>query len=191
MKISNIVFIFILVFSLAACAKPPTEKMNEAQDAVTRAENDADAVIYAPNVLVQARSALSSMKSEADIKRYDSAKEFAEKAINLADKAIADGKTGASRARDEATSLVNSLAGSLAETENALNAARQSNNIRADFDALALDLEAARRGSNEARQSLQANNYQDAVSKGQNVRSLLAGINSGITEAALDSSRKQ
>ena len=191
MKISNIIFTFILVFVLAACSKPPTEKMNEAQDAVIRAENDADAVTYAPNVLVQARSTLSSMKSEADIKRYDSAKELAEKAINLADKAIADGKTGAGRAKDEAANLVNSLAGSLAETENALNAARQANNIRADFDALSLDLEAARQGGNEARQSLQANNYQDAVSKGQSVRSLLAGINSSITEAALDSSRKQ
>ena len=191
MKISNIFTVFILVFFLAACSKPPTEEMNKAQDAVTRAENDADAVTYAPGVLVRARTALSSMKSEADIKRYDSAKNYAAEAISLAEKAIADGKTGAVRAKEEATNLVNSLTSSLADTENALNSARQANGIRADFDALSLELETARQGSNEARQSLQANNYQDAVSKGQNVRSLLTGINSRLNEAALDSSRKQ
>ena len=191
MKIFNIIIPLILISVLAACSKPPTEEMNKAQDAVTRAENDADAVSYAPSVLVRARTALASMKSEADIKRYDSAKDFAAEAITLAEKAIADGKTGAERTRNEATNLINGLQGSLAETENALNAARQVQNIRADFDELSLDLDTARRDHDDARQSLQAKNYQDAIARGQNARSLLGSINSRITEAAQAVSRKQ
>ena len=138
-----------------------------------------------------ARDALTRMQSEADSKRYDAAKTYAAEAVSNAEKAIADGKTGVARAREEAAGLVNSLSGPLAETSSALNATREVKNIKLDFDTLSGDMDSARKTYSDAQQSLAANNYGDAVSKGQNVRSALSGINAKITEATLAASRKQ
>ena len=183
--------ILVLALIFAACARPPTEEMNRAHDAVIRAENDADTVAFAGNTLVRARDALVRMESEADAKRYDAAKNFAAEAVSAAERAVADGRAGALRARDEATNLINSLQGPLAETSSALNAARQVSNINLDFDALSEDLDSARRGYDDARQSLAANDYRDAINSGQNVRSLLAQINASINEATQAAARKQ
>ena len=193
MKMFKSIFPAIIVFGLilAACAMPPTEEMNRAQDAVIRAENDADAVKYAGNTLIRASDALTRMQSEADAKRYDAAKNYAAEAITNAERAIADGKTGAARAKDEATLLLNSLPGPLAETASALSAARQVKNINLDFEALSGDLDSARRTYGEAQQNLAANNYRDAIIKGQSVRSALSDINARISEAAVETSRKQ
>jgi hypothetical protein len=192
MKTIKRIFPALLALGLIlACAKPPVDEMNKASDAVTRAENDPDAVSYAGGALTRARDALSRMQSEAEAKRYDAAKNYAAEAVTNAEKAIADGKTGAARAREEAANLINSLSGPLGETADALNAARQVRNIKLDFDALSADMEAARSAYNSAQQSLQAGNYPSALSGGQNVRSLLAGVNARITEAAAAVSRKQ
>jgi len=181
----------VLGLFMAACAKPPTEEMNKAQDAVIRAENDADAVNYAGNTLTRARDTLAKMQSEADAKRYDAARNLAAEAVSTAEKAIEEGKTGAARAKDEAANLLNSLSGPLADTSNALSAARQIKGITLDFDALSKDLDSANTTYNEARQNLLANNFREATAKGQSVRSLLAGINTGINEAIQAKSRKQ
>lgn len=198
MKKRNIIFsprgfavIFIAALILAACATPPTEEMNNANDAVTRAENDADAVTYAGNTLVRARDALTRMQAEADAKRYDAAKNFAAEAISLADKAIADGKTGAARAREEAANLVNSTGGSITETAAALDAARQVENIQVDFDGIDAEMDSIRGTYDEARQNLENNSYPEAVSKCQNIRSALTGINTRLSEAAQATNRKQ
>ena len=193
MKKFTIILAVIFVFGsiLTACAKPPTEEMNRAQDAVLRAESDPDAVVYAGNTLIRARDALARMHSEADAKRYDEAKYYAAEAISAAEQAIADGKLGSVRLRDEATNLVNSLSGPLAETSNALNAARQVRNLDLDFGALSGELDSARRTYDHARQNLTANNYREAIADGQSVRSTLAGINSRLTGAVQMVSRKQ
>ena len=181
----------VLGLFLAACAKPPTEEMNKAQDAVIRAENDADAVNYAGNTLIRARDALVKMQTEADAKRYDAAKNLAAEAVSTAEKAIEEGKTGAARAKDEAANLLNSLSGPLADTLNALNAAKQIKGLNFDFNALSADLDLANKTYDDAKQSLLANNYREAAIKGQSVRSLLAGINTSINEAVQAKSRKQ
>ena len=189
-KFTVLPVVFVIALILAACAKPPVEEMDNAYDAVTRAENDADAVIYAGNTLIRARDALTRMQDEADTKRYDAAKNYAAEAIAAADKAIADGKAGAARAKAEAENLVDSLSAPLAETSNALSAARQEN-LALDFDVLSGDMDSVRRTYGDARESLAANDYRDATAKCQNVRSALAGINAQITDAAQAASRKK
>jgi len=193
MKKINIALLIvcILAFVISACAKPPTEEMNRAEDAVTRAENDADAVAFAPNTLVRARDALIKMNTEADAKRYDSAKNYAAEAISNAERAVTEGRAGAVRARDEAANIINSVGNLLSETTNALNTAKQVPNLQLDFDALSWDLDAARRLYDDARQNLQANNTREAIARAENARSILSGINAKITDAAQAASRKQ
>jgi hypothetical protein len=165
--------------------------MEAAVTAVTRAENDADAVTYAGSTLARAREALNRMQGEADSKRYDAAKSYAAEAISAADKAVADGKTGAARARDEASNLVNSVKGSLVETEKAIGSAKGVKNINLDFNGLDRDFENARRTTAQAELSLAGANYQDALDKGRTARGILSDITTKIAGATTAVSRKK
>jgi PBP1b-binding outer membrane lipoprotein LpoB len=183
--------IIALSFLFAACAKPPTEEMNNAVSAVTRAENDADAVTYAGNTLLRARDAINRMQTEAEAKRYDAAKTYAAEAVNAAEKAIADGRTGASRAREEAAALIGDLRTSITETEAAAGAARQVKNIQLDFNLINQDLDAAKRTTDQAEVSLAGSNYNDARDKARVVRGILGDVNSRIAAAGTAAGRKK
>ena len=187
-RILTVVF-FTLVVS--ACAAPPLEEMQKAQDAVTRAESDADAVAYAGNYIIRARDALTRMQSEADSKNYDAAKEFAAEAVSNAERAIAEGKSAKERSRSEASALLDSLQTLIGETQNVLDNAKNVPNILLDFNALTQDMDTARGTYDEARQNFQSGNNKDAIAKGQTVRTLLSDINARINEAAVDTSRKK
>jgi hypothetical protein len=189
MRFLLLVLSFGVLLGTVSCAKPPAEEMNQAEDAVTRAENDPDAAAYAGNTLARARTALTRMRAEADSKRYEAAKTYAAEAISNAQKALADGKAGAARAKEDADKLLETLP--LADTEKNLDTARQARDIELDFKALEEDLEEASRLANEAQANLEENKYQDALEKGQNARSSLSGINSRISEAAQALSRKK
>jgi len=190
-KLSIILLIFFVFALLCACSTPPKEEMEKAHNAVTRAENDADAVTYASNTLVRARDALTRMQNEADAKRYDAAKTYAADAVTQAERAIVEGKSGAARIKDEAENLINGLAGPLAETSNSLDAAWKTKDVRLDFATLTTDMESANKTYGDAKQSLQGSRYRDAISQGQTVRSILAGINASLTEGVLAVARKQ
>jgi len=190
MKILNITFLVIMGLSLAACATPPTEEMTKAQDVVTRAENDPDAVAYAPNLLVRARDALTRMQNEANAKRYDTARNYANEAINNAERAIADGKIAAARAKEEAANLISSLQTPLAEAASAIDTAQQ-NNLELDYDTLSGNLDLANQTYDDAQQSLETNNYPDAIAQGQSVRPILSVINDSLNDGVQASSRKK
>jgi hypothetical protein len=181
----------LLALSLLACAKPPTEEMENAASAVTRAENDPDAVTYAASTLARARDALNRMRSEAESKRYDAAKSYAAEALSAAEKAIADGRDAAARAREEASSLLGQVKTSLEETGRSLDKAREVKNIDLDFNTLDRDYDSAQRTTAQAELSLAGNNYQDSIEKSRTARGILSGIDTRIAGAATSASRKK
>ena len=176
---------------VSACAKPPTEEMDAASAAVTRAENDADALVYAANTLARARDALNRMQTEAEAKRYDAAKTFAAEALSAAEKAIADGRAGSARVREDAANLVSDLKSSVLETEDSIRAAKKAQNLQLDFGVMDRDFETARRTADQAEVSLSGNNYTDAIDKGQLARALLSDIGARLSSAATAASRKK
>jgi vacuolar-type H+-ATPase subunit I/STV1 len=176
---------------LASCATPPTEEMENATTAVTRAENDPDAITYAASTLARARDALSRMRSEAEAKRYDAAKNYAAEAISAAEKAIADGRAAATRARDEAATLLTQVKTSLDETGKSLENAKGVQNIDLDFQTLDQDLDSARRTTAQAEVSLAGNNYQDSIDKSRTARGILSGIDTKVAGATISVSRKK
>ena len=189
MKVIKIVSVIIaLVLMGTACASPPTTEMNNAIAAVTRAENDPDAVFYAGNTLIRARDALNRMQAEADAKRYDAARSYAAEAIAAADTAIADGRAGTIRARDEATALVQGLPAAIAETDQNIRAARGAG-LDLNFPALNHDLENVRQDTSQAESFLSANMFQDALDMGRTAQSGLTDINLRLSAAALAVSR--
>jgi flagellar biosynthesis/type III secretory pathway protein FliH len=165
--------------------------MENAASAVTRAENDPDAVTYAGGALSRARDALNRMRSEAESKRYDAAKSYAAEAVSAAEKAIADGRAAAARAREEASSLLGQVKSSLVETGTALEQARTVQNIELDFNALDQDYDNAQRTTAQAELSLAGNNYQDSIDKSRTARGILSGIDGRVAGAAVAVSRKK
>jgi hypothetical protein len=131
------------------------------------------------------------MQIEAEAKRYDAARALAAEAISAADKAIADGRTGAERARSEAASLVSGLKTSLAETEAAIAAAGKVKNITLDLDAVSREFEGFRNTAGEAERALLGSNYQNAREKAMAVRAGLSDINLRLSSATRAVSRKQ
>ena len=182
--------LLVMAFSLAGCAKPPTEEMNNAVEAVTRAENDSNAVAYAADTLARAREALGRMHSEAASKRYDSAKSYAAEAIASAERAITEGQQGAARVKDEAAALINELKPLVVETGQGIAAAEKAK-LPLDFKSINNTFDTARRNVDIADSALSANKYQDAIKIGRSARSDLNGINQQLSNAAISTSRKK
>ena len=192
MKLKLTVFVCsVLIFGslVTGCAKPPTEEMNNAVEAVTRAENDIDAVTYAGNTVARARDALSRMQNEAASKRYDAAKSYAAEAIAAAERAISEGRSGAARARDEAAMLVSELPLLIIETRQGIDAARSAR-LPLNFTTLNNDFDKASNDADDAQIAFSDELYEDALRLGRTARSELAEINAQLTGAVTGSRRK-
>lgn len=191
-RIAAVLMIFAgLIVTLGGCAKPPTVEMENAEAALTRAENDPDAAAYAEDSLIRARDARNRMRTEAEAKRYDTAKSYAAETVNASEKAISDGRAAAVRAREDAANLIATLKDSLAEAESALAAARAIPNSTLDFDALDADLENARRLIAQAEVSAAGNRSREALERGRTARAALGDIMARISAGARAVSRKQ
>ena len=173
-----------LLILFAACAKPPTEEINKAVEALNRAENDPLVVSMAGNTLSRARDALQKMQDEVDAKRYESAKIFAADVVTLAERAITEGQSATGRTREEAAMIVANVRTMIAETESAFNRARTNSNLQLDLDSIIRGLDTAKSEFDRATQSLQTNNYQDAINRSQTVRTALLAVTAGLNDAA-------
>ena len=169
---------------MAGCAKPPEEEMQNAIEAVFRAENDPNAVLYANSTLMRARTAIQQMHAEADHKRYDAAKNFAQEAISLAERAIAEGKTGAARVTEESSSLIGNLRQEVEETERNVNGARYSQ-LKLDYNQLEKEIISAHESADKIERDQANGNYQEALQGAKDLRADLASINQRIAGAAV------
>nr|AGS51820.1 hypothetical protein [uncultured bacterium contig00053] len=172
-------FLFVLV---TGCAKPPLAEMDSAREAVFRAENDSNAVLYGSGSLLRAQDALRRMQAEADAKRYDAARTHASEAIAAAERAVAEGRTGASRQREEVASLLSSLKIELDETNKNLSGARYSG-LALDYDILERDLRNAYIRADIAEADFAGGKYQESIDRARSVRSDLGEINRRISNA--------
>ena len=180
----------IMAAAFTACAKPPTEEMNNAYEMVTRAENDVDAVTFGGNSLSRAKDALTRMQAEADSKRYESAKSYAAEAIASAVRAIDEGRTGANRVRGEATALVSELRPLVTETEQGINAGKAAK-LPLDFKVIDDEFEEASLKVDQALESLSDGRFQEALEFGRSARSDLNGINHKLSGAAMVVTRQK
>lgn len=173
---------------LGGCAKPPTEEMEAASEALIRAENDPDAVAFGETSLNRARDAVFRMRQEANAKRYDAAKSYAAEAVGAAEKAISDGRAAAQRAREEVAALIAGVQNSLTETEGLLSNAKQ-NNLNLDYEALGRNIEDARDTVRQAEAAVAAR-PREAIEKGQAARAALSDIRSRIAQGVRRASSK-
>jgi flagellar biosynthesis/type III secretory pathway protein FliH len=180
----------VLAMLAMGCAKPPTAEMTNATEAVTRAENDSNAVTYAWGSVARAKDALTRMNAEATAKRYDSARAYAAEAIAAADRAINDGRAGAERARNEAANHIADLKPLLAETEQGINAARKAR-LPIDFESVDKDFDEARANTAQAEAAYAGNRYGDAIDRGRAARVGLNSINQRLSTSTLAVTRRK
>ena len=164
--------------------------MNNAEEAVARAENDPDAVNYAGNLLQRAKDSLDLMYEEADAKRYDAAINYANDAISLAERAINEGRAEAGRTRQQAINSLGEVRPLLLETEKRIETAKAAK-LPLDYGPIDGDLNTAQRTYDQAQSALSGNRYQEAIFLSNNVRSTLAGINQKLGVTAMEVSRKK
>ncbi|MDR3020228.1 MAG: DUF4398 domain-containing protein [Treponema sp.] len=182
MKLKLFFVLCIVLAVVTACAKPPLAEMDAAREAVFRAENDADAVLYGSSSLTRAREALRRMQTEADSKRYDAAKTHAAEAIAAAERAILDGRSGASRAKTEADNLISGLRDEIDETSRNVSGARYSQ-LDLDYEALDRDIVNAHELTDKAEIDQLSGRHLDALDKARDVRAGLSDINQRVSNA--------
>lgn len=190
MKVKLILIICVVFALVSSCAKPPIAEMDSAKEAVFKAESDEDVVRYAASTLARARDALRRMQVEADSKRYDAAKTYAAEAISNAEKAIAEGKAGSNRVRDESASLLSGLRPAIDETARNINSARYRQ-LRLNYDQLNRELNNASDVTEQAEVDHAMGRYQEAMDNGRSARSIISGINEKITGVATGASAKK
>jgi flagellar biosynthesis/type III secretory pathway protein FliH len=164
--------------------------MNNAVEAVTRAENDSDAVTYAGNLLARARDALTQMHAEASSKRYESAKSYAAEAIATAERAISEGRAGATRSRNDAAALLSELNTLAEDTRQGIDAARSAG-LSLNYNQVEQDYDTARNTTDQAQGAYTGGRYQDSINLGRTARSGFADINRQLSEAATEIARKK
>jgi hypothetical protein len=180
----------VLAMLAMGCAKPPTVEMTNATEAVTRAENDSNAVTYAGGSVARAKDALTRMNAEASAKRYDSARAYAAEAIAAAERAISDGRSGAERARNEAANFIADLKPLLAETEQGINAARKAR-LPLDFKSIDEDFNEARSNTAQAEAAYAGSRYSVAIDRARSARVGLNGINQRLSTSTLAVTRRK
>ena len=78
--------LMIAIFALGACAKPPTQEITQAEQAIQDATQK-EAGLYAQDLLQKAQDSLKKAKDLVTQKKYDEAKKAAEEAANFAKQA--------------------------------------------------------------------------------------------------------
>ncbi|MCL2440679.1 MAG: DUF4398 domain-containing protein [Treponema sp.] len=188
MKIKLFYILVIVSILLIGCEQPPLTEMENAREAVFRAENDSNAVEYAGGTLARARDSLRRMQEEADNKRYDAARTYASDAISTADRAIAEGRIAAQRVGGESDSLISTLRDEIEETFRNVNGARYSQ-LNLDYDSLDRTIMDAYNTADQAEADQAAGRHQQALDRARVVRSDLSDVNQSIAAAA--SARKK
>jgi len=193
MKYLHNSLVCVLLITLAlmtGCSKPPTDEMNRAEEAVSRAENDPDAVNYSGNLIDSAKESLSLMYEEADAKNYDNAVNHAGNAISLAERAINEGHSAASRKRDEANTILSGLRTQIQETNQRIDSAKAAN-LALDFAAIDSDFNTAQRTFDQAQSAMSGSRYQEAIFLSSSIRASLNAVNQKLGNAVMAVSNKK
>jgi HEPN domain-containing protein len=175
---------------MTGCTQPPTEEMNEAEEAVTRAENNPDAVNYAGNLVERAKESLALMYEEADAKRYDSAINYANEAIDMAERAITEGSGQAWLKKNEATSVMSSVGSQIAETEERIDKAKAAK-LPLDYGSIDNEFDSVQRTFSQARSAMNGGRYQESIFLSNNLRSSLNSINQKLGTTVMEVVRKK
>jgi hypothetical protein len=188
---NSLIFVLLVSMSLiTGCARPAIDEMNAAEEAVSRAENDPDAVSYSGNLIAQAKDSLAMMYDEADAKNYNAAINYANDAIAFAERAINEGSGQAWLKKNEATAIMSNLGAQIMETGQRIETAKAAN-LPLDFNSIDSDFNSAQSTYNQARSAMSGNRYQEAIFLSNSVRAGLNAVNQKLGSAVMEVTRQK
>lgn len=132
---------------LSGCAKEPALEIQAARTALTQADTP-DVREYAPQSLAAANEAVKTLDAELTtqkgkfvlFRKYDQSKILAANAKTAGEKAVADGAAGKTRAKNEASDMINQAKTAVADTRTLLASAPRGKGASTDIAALESDL---------------------------------------------------
>jgi Domain of unknown function (DUF4398) len=172
----RVIPIGLLLLALAGCSEPPQKELDEARSAIDAAQA-AGATTYAPEEFAGATAALEKAKAAVDQRDYRQALNYAidarQRAIE-ASRVVPEARTHASAA---AEAEMKAIRESMAHLESVLRAAGDAGVAAQELLAPHETLEAAKGVLQEARTTLDARKYAEAVT-------LLRGVREKLDAAA-------
>jgi PBP1b-binding outer membrane lipoprotein LpoB len=192
MKRSHSILMAILVVALVlgGCAKPPTAEATAARAAVSKAEQNPDVPVYAPDTLRKAKDALAAMESALTKKKYDQATTSAGEAKVLAEKAPGEAATAKANAKASATSLIADLPAAIAALEKNIAQARKTK-AATEAAAVATEIPALKAALITAQKNLTDGNFLKARDAALALQSKIGELEARIAAAVAATSKKK
>jgi hypothetical protein len=186
--------IAIAALAVAGCSKAPDMEMQDAQNAMTAAQN-AGAEQYAPDAFRMAKDTLNAAlggKQEQDSKfalfrSYGDSKDMFVRAKTMTDQAVAQAEQEKERVRGEVSALLEQARMAMDSANAALAKAPKGKDNKAELELIRTDLSNLSMAYEQANAEFNAGNYLSAKSK---VEAVIEKANAVVSEIAAASGRK-
>jgi hypothetical protein len=186
----RIVVTLVATAAVAACAKPPTQAISQA-DQADKAALAAGAEQYAPDAVAKVTQAKAALDAELaaqsermSLRRsYKQATQLAAAYQQAAEQATTAATAAKEQAKQDATTLISQTQAALDEVKGMLAAAPVGKGSRADLAALRTDLETAANNLAQAQASITAENYLEAKTQATSARDLVDKVKAAVEQA--------
>ncbi len=178
----------LITFFFAACAKQPTQEMDNAKSAVETVKK-AGAEIYAKDEFKKLNDDLTAALDEVTaqskklFKGYGKAKEMLANVKTEADNLVPTIAQRKEEAKKAALAAQPEAAAAVAEAKAYLKKAPKGKGTRADIEAFTADLKALEGSLLEVQKAIDAEDYYGAADKAKAIKEKAAGISDQIKKA--------
>jgi hypothetical protein len=191
MRIARAFAAGVLLFMLAACAKPPQAEIDAARAALEAASRNADVITYAPDALRRAQEKMNALDDELGLQArrsalrrgYDAAAVLAREASALSAEAATRAQADKRQVANDAAGLVDEVAAAIPGFESRVWAAKRVPRIKLDVIApLQLVPDQARAAVDDARKDIASGAFAAAKARLMAAKDQLSSSLETITE---------
>lgn len=188
--------LFIWVFAMAGCAKPPAQEIEAAKAAVERTRR-AEAEKYAPQEFSVLQDSLNAVLAEVDkqkarfalFRNYDRAKASALTVTDRADRVENTAIANKEKIRKETGERIAEAQAAVDNARSLLETTPVGKGTKADIEQFKADLSALQASLLDARNALSREDFSEAKAKAQTIQSKAEGLRAEI-QTAVDKYRK-
>jgi HPt (histidine-containing phosphotransfer) domain-containing protein len=188
-KISLSCFLITLLF-IAGCAKPPTEDIDSAKQAVESAKS-AGAEKYLPDNAKGLDDELSAAMDEVKVqdgkfplfRKYDKAKEMFASARTNAEKLKTDTFAKKEEAKKNAIASLGEANSSISNANAMLEKAPAGKETKAEIEALKGDIKAAEDSLSEVQKAIDGEDYSGATAKANSIKGKADSVSAQVQQA--------
>jgi hypothetical protein len=191
MRIARAFAAGVLLFMLAACAKPPQAEIDAARAALEAASRNADVITYAPDALRRAQEKMNALDDELGLqarrsslrRSYDFSSVLVREATALSAEAVSRAQADKQQVANDAAGLLEEVAAAIPGFESRVWAAKRVPRIKLDVIApLQLVPDQARTAVDDARKDIASGAFAAAKARLMAAKEQLSSSQETITE---------